>query len=79
MTDTPAPRFSTFQALRDWWHGRDQVEDGGLTDADADDPVDADDPIDECPAGGEHDWEEIRAATAREPLFTVCQKCRERR
>jgi hypothetical protein len=37
----------------------------------------ADDPVDECPMGGEHEVEELRAATARTPLFVFCVKCRQ--
>lgn len=38
---------------------------------------DVDEPIDECPMGGEHEVEELRAATARTPLFVFCVKCRQ--
>jgi hypothetical protein len=33
--------------------------------------------VDPCPAGGEHDWREILAATRRQPLCTVCVRCRQ--
>lgn len=49
-------------------------EDSGLTDADLEDE---DDPPSECPAGGEHDVAEIRAATNRGSLQRFCTKCRE--
>jgi hypothetical protein len=33
--------------------------------------------VDECPEGGEHDIQELRAATNRTPLFVFCVKCRQ--
>ena len=61
-------KFKTFDQLREWFVGRDEQQD------DEPDYVEAD--VDECPMGGEHDVQEIRAATAREPLGRHCVKCR---
>lgn len=54
-----------------WWVGREeqQSDEPDYEEADADPP-------DECPMGGEHEVEEIRAATARLPLRRYCVKCK---
>jgi hypothetical protein len=36
------------------------------------------DPEGDCPAGGEHEWKDVNAATSRKPLYTFCVRCRQR-
>jgi hypothetical protein len=72
-------RFTSFAALRDWFTGKgDEQPDAPADSAPTYGEQDADDdPPDECPMGSEHEWVEIIASTAREPLHTYCQKCRQ--
>jgi hypothetical protein len=76
-------KFSSFDALKSWWLGRDDAIDsndkGAITPAgdDGEGVEDPDDLIAPCPLGGEHEIVEIRAATAREPLGRYCVRCKE--
>jgi hypothetical protein len=63
--------------IRRWWVGSDDAVTEPETVTPAPDEEDVD-PADLCPMGGEHDIQEIGAATNQgKPLFTYCRRCRE--
>lgn len=71
-------RFSSFHALREWFHGRDDAVEQKDTAPDIAPAVDDADelPSGPCVNGEEHDRVEVRAATARQPLYAYCRVCR---
>lgn len=71
-------RFSSFHALREWFHGRDDAVEQKDTAPDIAPAVDPDDdlPSGPCVNGEEHEVEELRAATSRVPLRRWCRVCK---
>lgn len=71
-------KLKSFAELRDWWHGRDDAVEQKDTAPDIAPAVDPDDdlPSGPCVNGEEHDRVEVRAATARQPLYAYCRVCR---
>jgi hypothetical protein len=74
-------RFKSFAEMRDWFTGKgDDQPDAPADSVPSVGEGDEDEAIDDtslCPAGGEHEWRDVMAATARKPLYTFCVKCRQ--
>lgn len=81
-TDSPSGvhrmKFKSFAEVREWWHGREDRVPDKDQEPNVGHAVDPDDdlPSGPCVGGQEHDVVEVRAATARQPLYAYCRVCR---